>query len=149
MTKRITILVVSLVVGATLIVNLKSLTASKTYAVEPILVFNSTTSIAVYISQQCLLQNVSIKQCLAIIEHESQFNPRALGDDELICKSGPNKGKPVHSRGLWQVNDCAWPEVTDDVAFSVVSSTAWAIPHFKQNPWWWSTYKLYKIYLLK
>ncbi len=145
MSKRITILVLSLLLGFIL----NTITNPKTYAIQPILVFNSTTSISLYVAKQCALQNVSVKQCLAIIEHESQFNPKASGDDELICKSGPNKGKPVQSRGLWQINSCAWPEVTDDVAFSIVSSTQWAIPHFKQNPWWWSTYKLYKIYLLK
>lgn len=78
---------------------------------------------------------------LLIVKNESSFNPKALGDGHLICKQGPNKGKYIQSRGLWQINDCAWPEVTDEQAYDVDWSTAWAIPKVIEMPCIWTAYR--------
>ena len=76
---------------------------------------------------------------LEIADKESRFNPLAVGDKHLICKK---TGKRIRSRGIWQINSCAWPEVTDEIAFSVEKSTAWAMPKIKETPEIWSVYKL-------
>lgn len=62
---------------------------------------------------------------LWIVKHESSFNPQAKGDGEA-------------SRGLWQINKIYHPEVSDDVAFGVRSSTDWSLQRIrdgKVNEW--------------
>jgi len=83
---------------------------------------------------------VNPDMAMFIAEKESRFNPRAIGDRHLTCK---RTGMPIRSRGIWQINDCANPEVSDAEAFSVVSSTLWAMPRLKEKPWIWSVYKLW------
>ena len=75
---------------------------------------------------------------LCIVENESEFKPDQLGDGHLTC---PLTGERQRSRGLWQISDCWHPEVPDDVAFSVSSSTEWSLTRIKSgyaNEW--STY---------
>lgn len=88
---------------------------------------------------------------LFYVEHESHFNPKADGDNDLICNlpKSPNFGKQIHSRGIFQINDCAWPEVTNEQAFDVNFSIAWAIPKLKTTPEIWTAYKLWKQITMK
>lgn len=80
--------------------------------------------------------NADLAVCIA--EHESQFRPDALGDRHLTC---PMTGEPQRSRGLFQISDCWHPEVSDEVAFSVSSSTEWALNRMQQGYLHeWSTY---------
>ena len=75
---------------------------------------------------------------VCIVEHESRFRADALGDGHLTCE---RTGKPMRSRGLWQINDCFHPEVPDEVAFSAPSSTQWALARIKSGrAGEWSTY---------
>lgn len=92
------------------------------------------------ITEAAKKEGVSPALALLIVDKESSFNPNAVGDQHLICKYGPNKGKYIQSRGLWQINDCAWPEVTDEQAFDVDWSTAWAMPKVKTTPCIWTAY---------
>lgn len=50
------------------------------------------------------LYGVSASTMRAVIKCESNFNPNAVGDGG-------------HSRGLVQIHDQYWPEVTDEMAF--------------------------------
>ena len=52
-----------------------------------------------------------------LIKSESSFNPNQLGDMDINCKVGVNKGKPVRAKGLVQITDCYNPDITDDQAF--------------------------------
>lgn len=52
-----------------------------------------------------------------VVEKESHYNPDETGDMEITCKTGINKGQPVRARGLVQITDCYYPEVTDEQAF--------------------------------
>lgn len=65
---------------------------------------------------------------------ESGFNTYVVGDGHLICK---RTGLPIRSRGIWQINDCAHPEVSDAQAFDPIWSTNWAKKKEwnKQNEW--------------
>jgi len=76
---------------------------------------------------------------VCIVEHESRFRVDALGDGHLTCR---RTGKPMRSRGLWQINDCFHPEVSDEVAFSAPGSTEWALARIKSGrAGEWSTYE--------
>ena len=87
--------------------------------------------------------NVDPQLALFIVRRESNFNPNVIGDGDKVCK---RTGKPIRSRGLFQINDCVWPEISDEEAFSVVSSTIWAMPKLKEKPKIWSTYKFCKLW---
>lgn len=49
-----------------------------------------------------------------IVQNESQFHQYAVGDRHITC---PMTGEKMRSRGLVQVSDCYWPEISDREAF--------------------------------
>jgi hypothetical protein len=66
---------------------------------------------------------------LWIVKHESSFNPLAKGDGEA-------------SRGLWQISKIYHPEVSDEQAFGVKSSTAWSLERIRDGKInEWSSYR--------
>lgn len=65
-----------------------------------------------------------------IAQCESNFDTHAIGDGHLICKQ---TGEPIRSRGIWQINNCAYPEITDEQAFDPVWSTQWAKEQFEKG----------------
>jgi hypothetical protein len=85
----------------------------------------STREVKAYVRAQAYEQGVDPNLALWIVKHESSFNPRAKGDGEA-------------SRGLWQISKIYHPEVTDDEAYSVTSSTEWSLGRIrsgKVNEW--------------
>ena len=81
-----------------------------------------------------LLYGVDPKLALFVAEFESSYNPKQTGDDFLCTfKYSPNINKPVMARGLWQFTDCYFPEISDEVAFDVASSTKIAMPLLKDK----------------
>lgn len=97
------------------------------------LVLNSTSTIAAYVAQQAALFGVPEEKALYIAKNESGFIAISIGDMNLICKGGINKGKPVRARGLFQITECSHPEVTDQEAYDPVWATAWAMPRLKDR----------------
>lgn len=92
----------------------------------------SPQEVKAYVRSEAGEYGVDPKLALWIVKHESQFNPRAKGDGEA-------------SRGLWQISKIYHPEVSDDDAFSVTSSTHWSLNRIrsgKVNEW--STYRYCK-----
>jgi hypothetical protein len=86
-----------------------------------------------YVRTQAVERGVDPQLALWIVKHESSFNPRAKGDGEA-------------SRGLWQISKIYHPEVSDDEAFGVTSSTDWSLQRLragKVNEW--SSYRNCKI----
>lgn len=57
---------------------------------------------------------VSEKLAQYVVSNESQYNPKLIGDMSIRC---PSTGKPVRSRGLVQITECYYPDVTDAQAF--------------------------------
>lgn len=51
-----------------------------------------------------------------IILGESGGNPFLTGDMNIICK---RTGKPVRSRGIIQISECYYPEISDECAYTV------------------------------
>jgi hypothetical protein len=86
-------------------------------------------AVKAYVEAQALRYGVSPTLAIWIVKHESSFNPRAKGDGEA-------------SRGLWQISKIYHPEVSDEAAFNVASSTEWSLERIragKANEW--STYR--------
>lgn len=74
--------------------------------------------------------NLNEDKVLFIAKCESQLEPKTLGDGHLIC---PLDGKVMRSRGIWQINDCWHPEVSDKQAFDPEWATDWALKMFKKG----------------
>jgi hypothetical protein len=82
-----------------------------------------------YVQKQAREHGVNPALALWIVQHESQFNPRAKGDGEA-------------SRGLWQISKIYHPEVSDAVAFNIASSTEWSLERIRSGKVMeWSTYR--------
>lgn len=100
------------------------------------------------IREQARANNLDEEKIIFIARCESQIEPDALGDSHLICAK---TRKPVRSRGVWQINNCAHPEISDEQAFDLEWSTDWAIEIFKKGEetkeWRRCTSKYIKNYL--
>lgn len=83
-----------------------------------------------YIEKQAIENGVDTKMALHVAKNESGYGQYQVGDGHLTCKK---TGKPIRSRGVWQINDCAHPTVTDEQAFDVVWSTNWTMQEMKKN----------------
>lgn len=101
--------------------------------------FSSPREIKSYVYSQAVEKGVSIIQADWVVQHESQWNSNAIGDD-TICHAPKsiNYGKETKSRGLWQISSCWHPEVSDKCAMDVICSTAWSLDWIKKghiNEW--------------
>lgn len=67
----------------------------------------------------CYAKKYGVPDKLAhyVVKNESHYNPNLLGDKHITCPQGVNKGKPVNARGLVQITECYYPEVTDEQAY--------------------------------
>lgn len=101
-------------------------------AVEPLRFSGATPSpreVKAYVRTEAANHGVDPQLALWIVRHESSFNPRARGDGDA-------------SRGLWQISKIYHPEVTDDQAFSVRSSTEWSLERIRDGKVSeWSSYR--------
>lgn len=64
----------------------------------------------------CYAKKNGVNEKLAqyIVAQESNYDPTLIGDMKIKC---PSTGKPVRSRGLVQITECYYPEITDAQAF--------------------------------
>lgn len=60
-----------------------------------------------------------------VIEHESNYNEKAIGDMNITCK---RTGLPVRARGLLQITECFYPEISDECAFNAKCSLEKMLP---------------------
>lgn len=90
------------------------------------------------IAQKANDSGINPQMALYIVENESKMNPSIRdGDMNLLCA---RTGKPVRSRGIWQITECYHPEVPDSVAYDPVKSTDWSIQQLKAGKCYeWST----------
>lgn len=77
-----------------------------------------------YVLAQASSTGVWVAKIDHMVENESHYNPKAIGDMQIICA---RTGKPVRARGLWQITQCYHPEISDAQAFDPEWSTAWAL----------------------
>lgn len=85
----------------------------------------SAQEVKAYVRTQAVEHGVDPQLALWIVKHESSYNPRAKGDGEA-------------SRGLWQISKIYHPEVSDEQAFGVASSTEWSLGRIRDgrvNEW--------------
>lgn len=83
-----------------------------------------------YVKEQATLAGVHVEKVLFIVENESHYKPEAVGDTHLTCK---RTGKPIRARGIFQITDCWYPNVTDEQAHSVEWSTKFALDIISQS----------------
>jgi hypothetical protein len=85
----------------------------------------NTQEVKAYVRTQAAKNGVDPRLAVWIVQHESSFNPHARGDGDA-------------SRGLWQISKVYHPEVSDDQAFGVTTSTDWSLQRIrdgKVNEW--------------
>ena len=85
----------------------------------------SAREVKAYVRARAEQRGVDPQLALWIVKHESSFNPQAKGDGEA-------------SRGLWQISRVYHPEVTDEEAYGVRTSTDWSLGRIragKVNEW--------------
>lgn len=86
--------------------------------------------------------DVSEKVMHRIVAGESTYNikPRD-GDMKITCPRGVHKGNPVRARGLVQITECYFPEVTDEQAYDPEFSLEFLAYHLSKGKGrLWSTY---------
>lgn len=84
------------------------------------------------------LPNSEVAKGVAIVEAESSHDPRVTHENDE--SSGEYAGSV--DRGLWQINDKAHPEVTDEMAFDPVRATKEAVRIKGSGDYTaWSAYK--------
>lgn len=82
------------------------------------------------IEEVATMDGVDPIKALKIAYDESRYIPDALGDMTITCK---RTDLPVHSRGLWQISTCYFPDITDAQAYDVDWSTNWAMSQLKKG----------------
>ena len=88
-----------------------------------------------FVYLEALKYHVSPALAFCIVDHESKWDPEAVGDKYL----GPGN----ESYGIFQINHFHNPEVSPEEAKDPVFAAAWALPRLKTNPYLWSTYTDY------
>lgn len=82
------------------------------------------------IDEKALQYGVSAELVHYIIKKESNYNPKALGDMNIICK---RTGLPVRARGILQITECYYPEIPDSCTFDVECSLDKMLPIMKKD----------------
>lgn len=60
-----------------------------------------------------------------VIEKESHYNEKAVGDMNIVCR---RTGLPVRARGILQITECFYPEISDECAFDAKCSLETMLP---------------------
>lgn len=79
--------------------------------------------IAEYILKKAQRTGNPAERSLGVAKKESGLKHDVIGDMDIICPRGVNEGKPVRARGIWQITECYYPQVSDEVAFDPILST--------------------------
>ena len=78
-----------------------------------------------------------------IITQESGYVATSTGDMDITCK---RTGKPVRAKGIFQITDCWFPQISDEQAYDPIWSMDWAIPFIankKTCEMLWTTCRVY------
>ena len=105
-------------------------------------------TISEIIDEKALQYGVSADRVHFIIKHESQYNQNAVGDMNLICK---RTGLPVRARGILQITECYYPEISDKCAFDAECSLDKMLPIMRDKESClsqWSTCSEYYKYMI-
>jgi len=63
--------------------------------------------------------DVPVSKLDYIVKNESQYKEGAIGDMNLTCR---RTGLPVRARGILQITECYYPEISDECAFNAYCS---------------------------
>ncbi len=87
-------------------------------------------TISEIIDEKALQYNVSAERVHYIVKKESQYNPKAVGDMNIICK---RTGLPVRARGILQITECYYPNISDECAFDARCSLDRMLPVMRED----------------
>lgn len=73
-----------------------------------------------YVVEQATKHGIPVERALHVLENEGGYFPTEDGDMDLICR---RTGKPVRARGPWQITECYYPQVPDEVTDDFKKST--------------------------
>ncbi len=82
------------------------------------------------VDQFGLKNGLSLEMLNYLVDGESGYDPKSLGDLDITCK---RTGKPVYARGLLQWTRCFHPEISDDHAFDPDISLELALPSLRDK----------------
>ena len=102
----------------------------KSKTIEPV----TELDIEIPLDLEVEVSGMTIPEQIRQIAQEQDFIDEDLLVNIAYCESSFRKdirGDNGHSRGLFQINDIAYPEITDAQAFSISWSTNWAIDRIK------------------
>lgn len=98
--------------------------------IEPVVVDNSPETIKSMIRKLSREYGVNPELVLYIAQKESSFNTNAVGDMKIFCA---RTNSPVRARGLFQITECFFPDITDEQAFDYLWSAEWAIKQLSEG----------------
>ena len=81
--------------------------------------------VAHYAAQLADEHDVDYELVEFIIHHESSWNPYSIGDLDINCT---RTDRPVYARGILQITECYWPDITNVQAFDPYWALQWDIP---------------------
>lgn len=87
-------------------------------------------TIAQLIDEKALQYGVSAELVHYIVKKESGYNTKAVGDMNITCK---RTGLPVRARGILQITECWYPNISDKCAFDVECSLDKMLPIMKTD----------------
>lgn len=99
-------------------------------SIVPDIAHGQDINVPEFIAMNAQAYHLDPQMALFVSWGESEWNPNVSdGDGHIMCniKTSINFGKYTHSRGVWQISDCAHPEVTDAQAHDLKWSTQWAM----------------------
>lgn len=73
-----------------------------------------------YVVQKAKENNIPVERAVYVIEHEGGYFNTEDGDMNLTCA---RTGKPIRARGPWQITECYYPQVPDEVTDDFKKST--------------------------
>lgn len=104
-------------------------------SVEDVNKLETKDEVRAYVLAEAKKARVHVEKIMYIVENESQFDPNAKGDLNILCNNprSPFYKKPFYSRGIFQFSRCWYPHVTDEQAFDVKFSTKLALSIISQS----------------
>ena len=96
----------------------------------PKLPVDASNDIQALIVQIALQHSVDASLMRTIVRKESSYNPKAVGDTNYFCK---RTQKTAPSRGLAQINECWWPDITREQMEDPYFAISFLAKHLKDG----------------
>lgn len=102
----------NLILGTLLAFNITLNTPPQAQIAPPVRV----NEVQLAISRYAFVYDIPEEKLAYIIHKESTGSTTVIGDMDIVCK---RTGKPVRARGILQITECYYPEISDECAFDI------------------------------